>query len=78
MKYAPYSLLWLVSVPVCLLGIMLLWPLKEAPSVEAPGKFYIIHAGIPHTVDSGIHDTSSMAVKGEPGASDVSPPYRSG
>ena len=78
MKYTPYSLLLLMSVPVCLMGILLVWPPKEAPSVEVPGKLYIYHAGITHTVDSGIHDNGSMAVKGEPGASDVPVPYRPG
>ncbi|MEP4547452.1 MAG: hypothetical protein ABJ000_14840 [Saccharospirillum sp.] len=76
MKYAPYSLLLLMSVPIGLLVMLLVWPPKETPSVETPRKFYSHHASIADTVDDDIHDSSSMTVKGEPGASGLSLPYR--
>lgn len=76
MKYAPYSLLLLMSVPICLLGVLLVWPPKEAPSVETPVKFYSHRASIADTVDDDIHDARVMTVNGEPSASVLPLPYR--
>lgn len=65
MNYPPYSLIVLMGVPIGLLGVFLVWPLKDAPLVDRPGLFDIHPANIVDAADDGIYNNRSMILTEE-------------